>query len=144
MEPSEEVWEDHEEGEMESFQRQKVDKATGEIVDVDVDERQDMDDFGFEFEVEEATEAKEFLSVKPWLGAVVEPDDHPPVVKEKPEVELELEYVYGYRSADAKQNLYYNADGNLIYNVATLGVILDKESNTQTFFGGSEVDMKSK
>lgn len=143
MEPSEEVWED-EHGEMESFQRQKVDKATGEAVDVDLDARPDADDFMFEFEVEEVEEAKEFLSVKPWKGAVVEPADHPEVVKEKPDVGLELEYVYGYRSADAKQNLYYNADGNLVYNVATLGVILEKETNTQKFFGGSEVDMKSK
>lgn len=144
MEPSEEVWEEHSEGELETFNRQKVDKNTGEAIDVDVDARPDMDDFAFEFEVEEVQEAKEFLSVKPWKGAVVEPADHPPVVKEKPEQGLELEYVYGYRSSDAKQNLYYNADGNLVYMVATLGVILDKGSNTQKFFGGCEVDMQSK
>lgn len=141
MEPTE--WEDGE-GETESYARQKVDKNTGEVVDVDPDARPDMDDFMFEFEVEEVEEAKEFLSVKPWKGAVVEPADHPPVVKEKPDAGLELEYVYGYRSSDAKQNLYYNADGNLVYNVATLGVVLDKTANTQTFFGCREVDMTSK
>lgn len=144
MEP--ETWEEHEEGELETFNKFKTDKATGEVVEVDLDDQRDKEDFAFdfEFEAEEVAEAKEFLSVKPWVGAVKEPDEHPPVDKSVPDVSYELEYVYGYRSADAKQNLYFNKDGQAVYMTATLGVILDQESNTQKFFGGGEVDMKSK
>ena len=40
--------------------------------------------------------------------------------------------------------MYYNPDGNVTYMTACLGVILDKTSNTQTFFGGGEVENKNK
>ena len=84
------------------------------------------------------------MAVKPWVGAVVAPSDPPAVDKSQPDVTYALEYAYGYRSADVKQNLYYNPKGKLVYMTACLGIILDKESNTQTFFGGGEVENKSK
>jgi len=85
----------------------------------------------FEFEVEDASEdIQKFMAVKPWIGAVKEPDDHPPVNKDEPDTEYELEYVYGYRCEDSRQNVYYNNDGNIVYMTACLGVILDKEANT--------------
>ena len=84
------------------------------------------------------------MAVKPWIGAIREPDDHPPVDKSKPDTTYALEYVYGYRCQDSRQNVYYNKDGNIVYMTAAVGVILDKASNTQTFFGGGEVDNESK
>lgn len=40
----------------------------------------------FDFEEEEVDiNTQEFMAVKPWIGAVVEPDDHPPVNKDKPD-----------------------------------------------------------
>lgn len=84
------------------------------------------------------------MAVKPWIGAVMEPDNHPEVNKSKPDETYTLEYVYGYRCQDSRQNVYYNADGNIVYITASLGVILDKASNTQTFFGGGEVENESK
>ena len=68
---------------------------------------------------------KEFLAVKPWIGAVKEPDDHPPVNKSPPDEVYELEYVYGYRCEDSRQNVYYNPEGKIVYMTACLGVILD-------------------
>lgn len=56
----------------------------------------------------------------------------------------ELEHVYGYRCQDTKQNVYYNPDGNIVYFTACLGVILDKNENKQTYFGGGEVTDESK
>jgi hypothetical protein len=93
-----------------------------------MDARDKPEDDFFEFEVEEisADDAKGFLAVKPWVGAVVAPSDPPPVDKSVPDIQYELEYVYGYRSADTKQNLYFNPEGNLVYMTACLGVILDK------------------
>ena len=58
------------------------------------------------FEVEEAGEGEQFMAVKPWLGAIVEPDTHPSPNSDAPDVEFELDYVYGYRCADSRQNLY--------------------------------------
>lgn len=55
-----------------------------------------------------------------------------------------LEYVYGYRCQDSRQNVFYNPEGKVVYMTACLGVILDQETNTQTFFGGGPVENKSK
>lgn len=65
-------------------------------------------------------------------------------VPEAPEEEFEVEYVYGYRTFDSRQNLRYNAKGQPVYMVAALGVILDTESNTQKVFGGKETKMVAK
>jgi len=71
------------------------------------------------------------------MGQVAEPYEHNPVNKSKPDQSLELEYCYGY-SVRSRQNVYFNAEGNAVYNAAALGVILETSSNTQTFFGGGE------
>lgn len=84
------------------------------------------------------------MAVKPWKGQIAEPDNHPEVDPSKPDTTYALEYVYGYRCQDSRQNVYYNPDGNVCYMTACLGVILDKPSNTQTFFGGGEVENSSK
>jgi hypothetical protein len=84
------------------------------------------------------------MAVKPWIGAVKEPNNHPEVDESQPDKTLQLEYVYGYRCQDSRQNVFYNPDGNPVYMTAALGVILDKGSNTQTFFGGGEVENKAK
>jgi WD40 repeat protein len=40
--------------------------------------------------------------------------------------------------------VFFNPEGNIVYPTACLGVILDKGSNTQRFFGGGNVDNTSK
>lgn len=62
----------------------------------------------------------------------------------KPDTTYKLEYVYGYRSADSRQNCHFNSAGNACYMTAALGVVLDVNSNEQKFFGGGEVDNESK
>jgi len=84
------------------------------------------------------------MAVKPWIGAVKEPDNHPEVNKDVPDESYALEYAYGYRCSDSRQNVYFNANGQVTYMTACLGVILDQPSNTQTFFGGNEVNTGSK
>lgn len=122
--------------------RTRENKAGAEYDPADVD-RPDNDFFDFE-EEDVDINIQEFMAVKPWIGAIAEPDDHPPVNKAKPDQTYQLEYVYGYRCQDSRQNVYYNSSGNIVYITAALGVILDKASNTQTFFGGGEVDNESK
>jgi WD40 repeat protein len=85
---------------------------------------------------EEAVEGEKFGAVLPWLGALVEPSEHPPFNPKMPAAEYELEYVYGYRTYDCRQNLYFTSTGKVVYNIAALGIILDPATNTQKFFGG--------
>jgi microtubule-associated protein-like 6 len=47
-----------------------------------------------------------------------------------------LDYVYGYRCEDSRQNVFINKEGNAVYMTAALGVILDPRTNTQKYFGG--------
>lgn len=74
------------------------------------------------------------LCVKPFLGVVNNsvPSDYKPSKKDmmKPECELELEYVYGYRCHDTRNNLRYTADGSLVYHAAGTGIVMDPKKNT--------------
>jgi microtubule-associated protein-like 6 len=102
-----------------------------------------MEDGDDMFEAETA-EGEKFMAVRPWIGQIEEPESHNEVSYDKPEETYELEYAYGYRCFDTRQNVHFNSDGNAVYMAAALGVILDHGSNTQKFFGGGEVDNTSK
>lgn len=59
-----------------------------------------------------------------------------------PKAQLDLEYVYGYRCHDTRNNLFYSHDGTkLLYHAAALGIIYDKATNTQKFFRGHTDDI---
>lgn len=75
--------------EFDAHTRAKFDRATGEYVEVDLDARDKPEDDFFDFEVEEVSvdDAKGFLAVKPWVGAVVAPSDPPAVDKSEPDVQ---------------------------------------------------------
>lgn len=120
-------------------------KKTDEVEECDPAENNHPETNFFEIPIEdEEGEEKGFMAVKPWIGAIKEPNDHPPVNTSKPDITYAVEYVYGYRCEDSRQNVFYNPDGNIVYMTACLGIILDKNSNTQTFFGGGEVENTSK
>jgi len=80
----------------------------------------------------------QFLAVKPWVGTVkaTVPSDYKPSKGESdaPEATLDLEYVYGYRCHDTRNNLRYNKDGDVVYHTAAVGITLNAKSNTQKFF----------
>ena len=65
------------------------------------------------------------MAVRPYLGAIMEPKNHPPPNPKAPDTKYKLEYVYGYRCADSRQNVFYNSLGQAVYMTAALGVILD-------------------
>ena len=46
---------------------------------------------------------------------------------------LKLEFVYGARAHDARDNVFFNAKGEIVYHTAAMGVAYNKESNTQRF-----------
>ena len=45
----------------------------------------------------------------------------------------ELEFVHGYRAHDTRDNLFYTARGEVVYHTASLGIVYNRESNTQRF-----------
>ena len=79
----------------------------------------------------------EFMASKPWMGALKEPRGfikaHPNLMQ-APKIEMKLEYVHGYRSRDCKNNLKFLKDGSIAYHAAALGIVLDKQNNTQRHF----------
>lgn len=91
-------------------------------------------------------EGDEFAAVKPWLGAIKKPAN----MKEKgnttssPAENLEIDWVYGYRSEEARQNLFFNEIGQAVYPTAALGVIYDYKQQKQTYFGGGKTDFEGR
>ena len=79
------------------------------------------------------------MSCKPWLGAIKKPTTGPLEENaETPECSYEIEFVHGYKSDQARQNLFYTPSCQMVYMTAALGVILDPVNRTQKFFGGGE------
>ena len=102
------------------------------------------------FMEEEVDVGDEFMAVKPWLGAIKAPSDYLGFKSSqlsKPKVEIELDYVYGYRAKDCRNNLFLDMNKDqgsvLMYNAAALGVCLEVESNTQSFLKGHKDDVIS-
>jgi len=92
------------------------------------------------FEMENAGTGDQAMAVKPWIGAIKPPTSPPPFKNAPPAINLELEYVYGYRCFDSRQNLFYTANANeVVYMTAAIGVVLNKSSNTQKFFGAGNI-----
>jgi microtubule-associated protein-like 6 len=53
-------------------------------------------------------EGDEFAAVKPWLGAIKEPKSHPKANKAKPKEHFNIDWIYGYRSEEARMNAQFN------------------------------------
>ncbi|KAK3093757.1 hypothetical protein FSP39_019782 [Pinctada imbricata] len=51
-----------------------------------------------------------------------------------PSSSLKLQYVHGYRGYDCRNNLFYAQSGEVVYHVAAVGIVFNKEKNTQKFY----------
>jgi microtubule-associated protein-like 6 len=124
--------------------RTRYNKKTGQYEDCQHGENDaPEDDF---FAAEDAGAGEQFLSVRPWIGQIAEPDSHNDVSPDQPDETYVLDYVLGYRCADSRQNVHINPEGQFVYMTAALGVVLDHSGDvpTQKFFGGGEVDNTAK
>jgi hypothetical protein len=93
------------------------------------------------FERVEPGEGDEFAAVKPWLGAIKEPANHPKNNKKAPDETLEIDWVYGYRSEEARMNCQFNELGQAVYPTAAIGVVFDYRTMKQQYFGGGKTSM---
>ena len=78
------------------------------------------------------------MAVKPAKGAIdnSQPTNYKPSKTEMdaPTSELNLEFVHGYRCHDARNNLRYAPNQNLVYHTAGVGIVLDAKARKQEFF----------
>jgi len=82
---------------------------------------------------------------KPYLGEVKASTPKGFVVTksagEPPKEGIKLKYVFGYRAFDTRMNVKYTSEGKIVYHTAALGIVLDKNSNEQSFFTNHDEDM---
>ncbi|RLN68841.1 hypothetical protein BBJ28_00002720 [Nothophytophthora sp. Chile5] len=91
----------------------------------------------------EESAGDEFMAVKPWIGAIVAPTNAATPNSREPELNVELEWVYGYQSELAQQNLAYNAQDEIVYHTAAVGIIYDAKSHFQKHHMGHNDDIIS-
>ena len=86
-----------------------------------------------------------FASVKPWLGAMAPPIGWTPnpANDAPPEVHLELQHVYGYRSRCCRDNIAAFDSSHVIFPAASVVVVHSVPKNQQQFFRGHTDDVIS-
>lgn len=87
--------------------RARFDKKTGKATTTDMQDKPEFDIF----EAQDAGEGEQFMAVKPWIGSVVAPTNPPEVNTAEPDVNYSLDWVFGYRAEDSRQNLFLNSSG---------------------------------
>ena len=112
----------------------KVNKAGDEVDMYDRGESRPEDNLGM-FSFEAAGSGDQALATKPWNGQIKAPDNEPTVQSGEPDINLELEYIYGYRCFDTRQNIFFRNPSEIVYMAAAVGIVLNTDSNTQKFFG---------
>lgn len=58
-----------------------------------------------------------------------------------PNCHLRLEWVYGYRGHQCRNNLYYTAAKEIVYFVAGVGVVYSPREHRQKFYRGHSDDI---
>ncbi|XP_060790211.1 echinoderm microtubule-associated protein-like 5 isoform X1 [Neoarius graeffei] len=62
--------------------------------------------------------------------------------RERPPVSgLRLHFIHGYRGYDCRSNLFYTQTGEIVYHVAAVGVVYNRQQNTQRFYLGHDDDI---
>ena len=63
------------------------------------------------------------------------------VDKRAPDSQLRLEWVFGYRGHQCRNNLLYTATNEIVYFVAGVGIIYNIREHSQRFFLGHDDDI---
>ena len=58
-----------------------------------------------------------------------------------PDNNLTLKWAHGFRSFDTRGNLRYNKAGNVVFTTAGVGVVYDKQADSQEFFNMHHEDI---
>ena len=49
--------------------------------------------------------------------------------------------IFSYRGYDCRSNLFYTQTGEIVYHVAAVGVVYNRQQNTQRFYLGHDDDI---
>lgn len=60
---------------------------------------------------------------------------------ERPKFILYMFSIFSYRGYDCRSNLFYTQIGEIVYHVAAVGVIYNRQQNTQRFYLGHDDDI---
>ncbi|XP_036006433.1 echinoderm microtubule-associated protein-like 5 isoform X1 [Fundulus heteroclitus] len=54
---------------------------------------------------------------------------------------IKLHFIHGYRGYDCRSNLFYTQTGEIVYHVAAVGVVYNRQQNAQRFYMGHDDDI---
>ncbi|KAJ8722911.1 hypothetical protein PYW07_004091 [Mythimna separata] len=70
------------------------------------------------------------------------PIHHAPIDNSPPEKKLQLDWVYGYRGSDSRRNLWVLPTGELLYYVAAVAIMYDRDEESQRHYIGHTEDIQ--
>ncbi|XP_060529282.1 echinoderm microtubule-associated protein-like CG42247 isoform X2 [Cylas formicarius] len=82
------------------------------------------------------------VTVKGLRRTFYPPIHHAPMDNTPPEKKMMLEWVYGYRGTDSRKNLWVLPTGELLYFVAAVAVMFDRDEETQRHYIGHTEDIQ--
>ncbi|CAF0889090.1 unnamed protein product [Brachionus calyciflorus] len=115
---------------MDSNSEDSDSELSGNEVDSDIEKEKEIS--------YERTVYKEDLNVlKPKIKEEIRKTESKSTVKrqQRPDVSLNLEFVFGYRGYDCRDNVFFiHESGEIVYHVAALGIVYNKETQVQKFY----------
>uniref|UniRef100_A0A8C9CAS3 EMAP like 6 n=1 Tax=Phocoena sinus TaxID=42100 RepID=A0A8C9CAS3_PHOSS len=60
-----------------------------------------------------------------------------------PEDSLKLQFIHGYRGYDCRNNLFYTQAGEVVYHIAAVAVVYNRQQHTQRLYLGHDDDILS-
>lgn len=103
---------------------------------------------------DENEDEREFMAIKPWLGAMYPPSEYIRDPKNPhnvfdaeynnwaaPEVKLDLDYIFGYRGRDSRDNVHWLDETHIVFPAAAVGVVLDLVTTDEYFYFGHDDDI---
>ncbi|XP_073970787.1 doublecortin-domain-containing echinoderm-microtubule-associated protein isoform X4 [Rhodnius prolixus] len=82
------------------------------------------------------------LTIKGMRRTFYPPVHHPPQDNSPPEKRLILDWVYGYRGIDSRRNLWVLPTSELLYFVAAVAVLYDRDEESQRHYTGHTEDIQ--
>ena len=79
----------------------------------------------------------ESQAVKTWTGQIAAPSRPSSSTPLEPDISVELEWIFGYRAQDCRDNLRFSASGDILYHSAAVGIALTDTSDPDTDVEGS-------
>lgn len=79
--------------------------------------------------------------LQPWKGSIAEPSAWTGSSQNySTDVDLNLQWVHGYRGFDCKDNIKYNASGHIVYFAAAVAIVYNKSTGKQAILQGIHTD----